>query len=140
MEKLELMDQMVVVDLVHLLDHLDHLDHLVAVAAADQVVVVDPLDHLDHLVVVDNSVKDISRDLVSRIEEVTEIEEIGARDMEVGPVVDADHGRIDKVIRTDLDSNRGKASSKDRIALVDLAVAVDQVVPLDIMAVAALAV
>ena len=81
MEKLELMDQVVVVDLVHLLDHLDHLDHLVAVAAAYHLVAVDHLDPLHHLVVVDNSVKDISRDLVSRIEEVTEIEERDARDM-----------------------------------------------------------
>lgn len=84
---------------VPLLDLLDPLDLLVAEVATDRLVVADRLDLLDLLVVVDSRGPTFSRDHTIKVEEIKEIEEVGANATVVGPVLGEDRSRIGKVIR-----------------------------------------
>ena len=82
-----------------LLVFLDHLDRLVVEVATDRLVVADRLDPLDLLVVVDSRGLTFSRDHTIKVEEIKEIEEVGANATAVGPVLGEDRSRIGKVIR-----------------------------------------
>ena len=112
---------------VPLLDLLEALDLLVAEVATDRLVAVDLLDHLDLLVVVDSRGLTFSQDHTFRTDHLEEIEEADANATVVGPVLGEVQSRVGKVGRVAQDSKAEQVISQELTALVDLAVAADQV-------------
>jgi hypothetical protein len=100
--KLDLTDLLDLMDPVHLLDLLVVLDHPVVQVVVDHPVVVVEMVVLDHPVVAVSRDMGISKDPVSKIEIVTEIEDLEENGMVVGPVVEGDQNRRGKVIRAEI--------------------------------------
>ena len=87
----------------------------------------DLLEALDLLVVVDSRGLTFSQDHTFRTDHLEEIEEADANATVVGPVLGEVQSRVGKVGRVAQDSKAEQVISQELTALVDLAVAADQV-------------